>query len=152
MLGARTPTYDLESEPTDFKDISRLTEAQLLAAAATFTGDILQIPPLHSAIKKDGKPLYQSARKGIAVTVEPRPVHISCFEITEVALPRLDFRVVCSTGTYIRSLAHDYGETLGTGAYLAALSRTRIGTFLLADALSIAACEAYVADVLAQNG
>lgn len=152
ILGARTPTYDLESEPIDFRDISGITEAAIEAAAASFTGDILQHPPQHSAIKKDGKPLYQSARKGIEVEVSPRRVSIPVFEITRVALPRVDFRVVCSTGTYIRSLASDVGESLGSGAYLSALCRTRIGEVRLEDALTMEAFEAKVRHEQAQNG
>lgn len=141
ILGARTPTFDLESEPFDFKDPSRLTTAELAAAAATFTGDLLQLPPQHSAIKKDGKPLYKTARQGIEVAVEPRKIEIRAFELTLVTLPRVDFRVVCSTGTYIRSLANDFGQALGCGGYLGALCRTRIGDFLLRDAMDMKRCE-----------
>lgn len=151
-LGARTPTFDLESEPFDFRDITEVTAESLRIAAASFTGEILQQPPQHSAIKKDGKPLYKSARQGIEVAVAPRPVIIKTFEITAVALPRIDFRVVCSTGTYIRSLANDFGEALGCGAYLSALCRTRIGTFLLKDALDMEQCAETIRETLDQNG
>lgn len=152
VLGARTPTYDLESEPFDFRDISGITPAAIHAATAAFTGDLMQLPPQHSAVKKDGKPLYQSARKGIEVEVSPRPITISVFELTAVSLPRVDFRVVCTTGTYIRSLAHDFGQHLGCGAYLSALCRTRIGSFVLEDALTIEAFEAQVKAWRTQNG
>lgn len=130
-LGASTPTYDLESEPENFKDISGITTQQLHDATRPFTGSILQMPPAHSAIKKDGKPVYLAARKGIDVQLEPRPITIHSFEITHIELPVVHFKVVCSTGTYIRSLAHDYGKELGVGAYLSKLCRTRIGEFSL---------------------
>jgi tRNA pseudouridine55 synthase len=135
-LGATTPTYDLESKPQDFKDVSNITASDIYEATKKFTGDILQVPPVHSAIKKDGKPVYLLARKGKEVELEPRKVTISLFEITRIALPEIDFKVVCSTGTYIRSLANDFGKALGTGAYLSSLRRTRIGDFLVKEALS----------------
>ncbi len=136
-LGATTPTFDLESEPVNLKDCSHLTEAQIHAATEAFTGDILQMPPQHSAIKKDGKPLYVSARKGIEVKVDPRPVTIKEFVITAIQLPVVHFKVVCTTGTYIRSLANDFGAALQVGAYMSSLVRTRIGDFKLADALTM---------------
>lgn len=136
-LGAVTPTYDLESEPQDPKSIEGIGRTALEAAALTFTGDILQVPPSHSAIKQNGKPVYLLARKGMEVKLEPRPVHIAAFEIVEVNLPEVTVRVVCSTGTYIRSLAHDFGATLGCGGYLSYLRRTRIGEFRVEDAQSM---------------
>jgi len=136
-LGAVTASYDLESEATNHADISHLTNEMIHAATIPFTGNILQVPPKHSAIKKDGKPVYLAARKGEDVVLEPRPVTISTFEITAIHLPVIEFRVVCSTGTYIRSLAHDFGKQLGVGAYLSSLRRTRIGEFLAADASSL---------------
>jgi tRNA pseudouridine55 synthase len=136
-LGASTPTYDLESEPQDFKPYEHITIEQLKQTAQSFTGAILQTPPIHSAIKKEGKRVYELARAGKEVKLEPRPITISEFEITEVALPVVHFRVVCSTGTYIRSLANDFGEKLGCGGYLSSLCRTRIGNFLRKDAYSI---------------
>lgn len=136
-LGATTPTYDLESEPGNFADYSAVTAAQLQQATLPFTGSIQQIPPAHSAIKKDGKRVYELARKGIDVVLDPRTVHIHTFEITHIALPVVNFRVVCSTGTYIRSLANDYGKALGCGAYLSSLRRTRIGDFTVNDAMSV---------------
>ncbi|MBO9591857.1 MAG: tRNA pseudouridine(55) synthase TruB [Niabella sp.] len=136
-IGAVTPTYDLESEPTDFKPYDQLTIFDMEAATHQFTGDILQVPPAHSAIKKDGKRVYELARKGIDVKLDPRPVTISSFEIDATHLPEISFKVVCSTGTYIRSLAHDFGQALGCGAYLSSLRRTRIGDFLVDDALTI---------------
>ena len=136
-LGATTPTYDLESEPTDFKPFDHIGIDQLQKATASFTGPIMQTPPIHSAIKKDGQRVYELARRGVDVKLEPRPVTISEFEITNVTMPEVEFRVVCSTGTYIRSLANDYGASLGCGGYLSALRRTRIGSFHVNDAMSM---------------
>lgn len=136
-LGAVTPTYDLESEPQAFKTTGHLTKEQLLEATKPFIGQILQTPPIHSAIKKEGKRVYELARQGVDVKLEPRPVTITAFDIVNIELPVVHFRVVCSTGTYIRSLANDYGEHLGCGGYLSSLCRTRIGNFLLQDAMSI---------------
>ena len=136
-IGATTPTYDLESEPSDFKTIENITTEELYKATLPFTGNILQTPPIHSAIKKDGKRVYELARRGEDVKLEPRPVTISEFSIVKVEMPLVHFKVVCSTGTYIRSLANDYGAELGVGGYLSSLCRTRIGNFLLQDALSI---------------
>lgn len=138
-LGAVTPTYDLESEPEQFRDLQGLTDDMLYDAATAFTGTIQQVPPAHSAIKKDGVPVYKMARKGKEVKLDPRTVTISAFEITAIELPKVYFRVVCSTGTYIRSLAYDFGAHLGCGAYLSALCRTRIGEFRLEDAQTIEA-------------
>jgi tRNA pseudouridine55 synthase len=136
-LGAVTPTYDLESEPRDFKSFEGITIEQLEATSQSFTGLIMQVPPIHSAIKKDGKRVYELARKGVDVKLEPRQVTISTFELTKIELPLVYFRVGCSTGTYIRSLANDFGEKLGCGGYLSSLCRTRIGDFLLKEAQSI---------------
>lgn len=136
-LGATTPTYDLESEPVDFKQFDQLTEPQIREATKSFIGEILQIPPAHSAIKVDGKRVYELARQGKDVKLEPRKVTVREFEITSIELPLVYFRVTCSTGTYIRSLANDFGEVLGCGAYLSSLCRTRIGEFWVKDALTI---------------
>lgn len=135
-MGATTPTYDLESQPEDAKPFEHLTEADLINATKQFTGDILQLPPIHSAIKKDGKRAYEYARAGLEIKLEPRPIQITAFEITKIALPEVHFRVACSTGTYIRSLAHDYGQALGCGAYLQELRRTLIGDFNVDNAAS----------------
>jgi tRNA pseudouridine55 synthase len=135
VIGATTPTYDLESEPENFQSIDRITEEQIKAATKQFVGAILQMPPQHSAIKKDGKRLYESARQGIEVKVDPRPITIESFEITHIDLPKIDFKVVCSTGTYIRSLVKDFGDALGVGAYMSALRRTKIGAFNVEDAM-----------------
>ncbi|HUZ61991.1 MAG TPA: tRNA pseudouridine(55) synthase TruB [Hanamia sp.] len=136
-LGAMTPTYDLESEPEDFKPIHGITEELINEAVKKFTGEILQTPPIHSAIKQKGKPVYLLARKGKEVILEPRKITINEFEITDIELPVISFRVVCTTGTYIRSLANDFGEVLGCGGYLSKLRRTRIGNFKIEDAISV---------------
>jgi tRNA pseudouridine55 synthase len=136
-LGATTPTYDLESEPQDFKEYNHLTEEELHKATTHFIGNISQVPPIHSAIKKEGKRVYELARRGEEVVLEPRKVKISEFAITKIELPVVHFKVVCSTGTYIRSLANDYGEKLECGGYLSSLCRTRIGNYLLQDAMSM---------------
>lgn len=136
-LGATTVTYDLESEPGNFASTDGLTHEQLYAVTKKFIGEIMQVPPAHSAIKKDGKRVYELARMGKEVKLDPRKVTISVFEITDIKMPVISFRVVCSTGTYIRSLANDYGEALGCGAYLSSLCRTRIGEFELKDAKTV---------------
>lgn len=134
MLGAVTPTYDLETEPMDHKPFEHLIETDIKQAAARFTGEIMQVPPAHSAIKQQGKRVYELARQGKEVKLEPRRIFISEFSITSIQLPAIGFRVVCSSGTYIRSLAHDLGKELGCGGYLAALRRTRIGEFRVEQA------------------
>lgn len=136
-LGATTATFDMETEPVNCTDVAHLTKEQIHAATSEFIGDIMQMPPQYSAIKKDGKRLYLSARKGIEVKVDPRPVTIKEFTITAIELPVVHFKVVCTTGTYIRSLANDFGAALQTGAYMSSLRRTRIGEFKVEDALSL---------------
>lgn len=143
-LGAVTPTYDLESEPEQHQSISHLTNEMIHAATTQFTGPILQVPPAHSAIKKDGKPVYLAARKGEDVQLEPRPITIYEFTITRIELPVVHFKVVCSTGTYIRSLSHDFGKALGVGGYMSSLCRTRIGEFHLEQAQTMEEFEAEI--------
>ena len=145
-LGAVTPTYDLESEPVQQKDFSFITPAMLQAATEKFVGDIQQLPPMFSAIKKDGVALYELARRGEEVELKPRNINIRSFEIIKVELPVVHFKVTCSTGTYIRSLANDYGAALGCGGYLSSLCRTRIGDFKNEDALSMDEFENLIAD------
>jgi tRNA pseudouridine55 synthase len=135
VLGATTATFDLESEPENFKNIDHLTADQIHAAIQKFIGEIMQLPPQHSAIKKDGVRLYETARQGIEVKVDPRKVTIENFELTKINLPNIEFKVNCSTGTYIRSLVNDFGATLGVGAYMSALRRTKIGDFDVANAI-----------------
>lgn len=135
-LGAVTPTYDLESEPEQFAEYNNLTDDVIRKATAQFTGDIEQYPPIHSAVKKDGKRAYEYARAGQEIKLDPRAVQITEFEITAINLPEVHFRVACSTGTYIRSLAHDFGQALGCGAYLQELRRSKIGEYSADDAHS----------------
>ncbi|HEY4060925.1 MAG TPA: tRNA pseudouridine(55) synthase TruB [Puia sp.] len=146
VLGARTPTFDLESAPQDPKDISGITADTIQSALPLFTGPILQVPPIHSAIKIDGKRVYELARAGKEVKLEPRPVVIKEFGITSLELPVVHFRVVCSTGTYIRSLANDLGAALGCGGYLSGLRRTRIGDFRVEQAMNMTQAEEYIQD------
>ncbi|MFD1186084.1 tRNA pseudouridine(55) synthase TruB [Pontibacter rugosus] len=136
-LGEITPSYDRETEVTETHDTSHLTEADIKAAAQTFVGTIEQIPPIYSAVQVDGKRAYDLARKGKAVDLKPRTITIQAFDITSINGPELEFRVVCSKGTYIRSLAHDLGQQLGVGGHLSKLERTRIGAYKLEDALTI---------------
>lgn len=143
-LGATTPTYDLESEPENFKSTDGINVELLKSTTEKFMGEIMQVPPAHSAIKVDGKRVYELARKGKEVKLEPRKITIKEFEITKVEMPVVHFKVVCSTGTYIRSLANDFGAALGCGAYLSSLCRTRIGSFLLDEAMSIEGFEASI--------
>jgi tRNA pseudouridine55 synthase len=133
-LGAVTPSYDLETEPTDHQDIGAITLSLIQQSVKQFTGSILQVPPAHSAIKVKGKRVYELARKGESVILEPRRITISSFEVLRFEEGLVHFKVVCSTGTYIRSLANDLGVALGCGAYLSALRRTRIGSFLVDQA------------------
>ncbi len=132
-LGAVTATYDLESEPEQQKDISGITNEAIQKALIPFIGEIQQLPPIYSAIKKAGTPLYELARRGETVELQPRTIFIKSFEITGIELPVLKFKIVCSTGTYIRSIANDYGAALGCGGYLSELRRTRIGEFVVED-------------------
>ena len=128
-LGATTPSYDLETEVDTTYPVAHITEAKIHETAAAFLGEINQTPPVFSAIKKQGKRLYEFARKGETVSIPSRIVEILEFEITDIQMPVVGFRVVCSKGTYIRSLAHDFGKALDSGAYLSQLRRTRIGDY-----------------------
>jgi tRNA pseudouridine55 synthase len=134
-LGATTASFDLETKPENEKDFGFVDAAALDKAAEKFTGEIIQVPPVYSAIKKNGERSYDLARQGRAVALDGRKVVIKEFEMQILQLPVVSFRVVCSTGTYIRSLASDVGDTLGCGAYLSSLCRTRIGEFRLEDAI-----------------
>lgn len=128
-LGATTPSYDLETEVNQYYPTEHLTETSIKEATKEFLGEIEQVPPVFSALKKDGKRLYELAREGKEVDIKSRKITISDFEITRIQLPEVDFRVVCSKGTYIRSLAYDFGKALNSGAHLSALRRTKIGDF-----------------------
>ncbi|MFA7444360.1 MAG: tRNA pseudouridine(55) synthase TruB [Flavobacteriaceae bacterium] len=136
-LGATTPSYDLETEIDQTFPAEHLTEELIKETTQQFIGEIDQKPPVFSAIKKDGKRLYEHARKGEEVEIASRKVTIHEFEITRIALPEVDFRVVCSKGTYIRSLAYDFGLALESGAYLSALRRTKIGEFSVEEAVKV---------------
>jgi len=133
-LGGETPTYDKESEVIHKYSLVGTTCASVKEAMTDFVGDIQQIPPMFSAIKVNGKPLYKLARKGETISLEPRPVSIQRFEMTNCVLPEVDFQVDCSKGTYVRSIAHDLGQNLSCGGYLSALCRTRVGDYSLEDA------------------
>lgn len=137
VIGQSTPSHDLETEVTDPKNISAITEEQIHAATKAFVGMISQLPPMHSAIKIGGKRAYEFARKGKEIELKHRDVEVTTFEITGINLPEVSFRIVCSKGTYIRSIARDFGNALGVGAYLSQLCRTRIGNYRLENALSI---------------
>jgi len=136
-LGATTPSYDLETEINATFPTDHLSEDRIKAATEGFLGEISQFPPVFSALKKDGRRLYEFARTGEEVEISARNVHIREFEITRIDLPEVDFRVVCSKGTYIRSLAYDFGEALDTGAHLSGLRRTRIGNYRVEDGMSL---------------
>lgn len=134
VLGATTPSYDLETEPDASYPTEHITPEALQQAVAALTGQISQLPPLFSAITVKGKRLYEHARAGQQVEVQPRQVVINEFELTRIELPEVDFRVNCSKGTYIRSLAFDLGRAVGSGGYLKSLRRTRSGSFSVANA------------------
>jgi len=137
ILGATTPSYDMETDADQQFDIGHITEQQIKDACKQFIGDIQQYPPAHSAIKIDGERLYEKARRGEEVELRLRNVTISEFEITEIELPEINFRVVCSKGTYIRSLVNDFGKALHNGVYLSKLRRTRSGDYKIEDAWEV---------------
>jgi tRNA pseudouridine55 synthase len=136
-LGATTPSYDLETEIDNTFPTTHITEALLHETTKQFTGEIQQKPPIFSAIKKDGKRLYELARRGETTEIKERTVTVDTFEITRSNLPEVNFRIICSKGTYIRSIAFDYGKALNSGGHLSALRRTKIGDFSVDNALSI---------------
>ncbi len=137
ILGQTTPSHDLETEVTEQKDISGITETLIKEATKNFIGKISQLPPQHSAIRVAGKRAYEFARKGEEIELKPREVEVSEFEITAITLPEISFKIVCSKGTYIRSIARDLGDALGVGAYMSELCRTRIGSYRLENAVTI---------------
>lgn len=136
-LGATTPSYDLETEIDQTFPTDHLTPELLQKTTQQFTGKIQQRPPIFSAIKQDGKRLYELAREGKTTEIPTRMVTVSSFELTRVNLPEVDFRISCSKGTYIRSMAHDFGAALDNGGHLSALRRTKIGNYSVDDAISI---------------
>ncbi|MDX1766590.1 MAG: tRNA pseudouridine(55) synthase TruB [Arenibacter troitsensis] len=135
-LGGTTPSYDLETEINEKYPMDHITNEMIHSTTAQFIGDIEQIPPVFSALKKDGKRLYEYAREGKEVEIKKRKVTITEFEITSISLPMVQFRVVCSKGTYIRSLAHDFGKALQSGAHLSSLKRTKIGDYNVNKAIT----------------
>jgi tRNA pseudouridine55 synthase len=143
-LGSTTPSYDLETEINQTFSTLHITEEEIQKTSQQFIGIIEQFPPVFSALKKDGERLYEKARRGEKVKVEARQVQIASFEISRVELPEIDFRVVCSKGTYIRSLAHDFGKALNSGAHLSALCRRRIGNFELKQSLDIETLKEFI--------
>ena len=135
-VGATTPSYDLETEINATFPTEHITEALILETTKQFLGEIDQKPPVFSAIKKDGKRLYEHARAGEEVEIQSRKTTIYEFEITRIQLPEIDFRVKCSKGTYIRSLAYDFGLALQSGGHLTALRRTKIGDYSVENAIT----------------
>jgi tRNA pseudouridine55 synthase len=148
VIGETTPSFDMEKEVDQTFDYSHVTEELIRQTAKRFTGSFEQIPPVFSAVKIKGKRAYEFARNSEEVKIEAKRIIISEFEITNISLPQIDFRIVCSKGTYIRALARDLGEAMQCGAYLSALCRTRIGDFKLEDALEI---ETLKSIILAQS-
>lgn len=136
-LGATRPSYDMETEIDETYDVSGISKEDIYECSKQFVGDIIQKPPVFSALKKDGERLYKKARRGEEVDIPGRPVTIYDFEITKIELPEVHFRVECSKGTYIRSLAYDFGKALNNGAYLSQLTRTKVGNFELKDAWNL---------------
>ncbi len=141
FIGATTPSYDLETEINETFPTEHISAEMIEQTKISFLGTTEQRPPIFSALKKDGKRLYEHARKGEEVEISTRPITISDFELTRIELPEIDFRVACSKGTYIRSLAYDFGQKLNSGAHLTKLRRTKIGDFNVANAFSIEAFE-----------
>ncbi len=144
-LGATTPSFDLETEIDSRRPFGHITLADVETVLERFRGEIMQVPPVYSAVKIDGKRAYKYARKGHEVELKAKPLTISELEILDFNPPRLTIRVACSKGTYIRALARDIGEALGCGAHLTGLRRTRIGTYDIADCLSIEEALALIA-------
>ncbi len=136
-IGVTTPSYDGETAEENEQNITPITEQQLMDVAKSFLGQQEQIPPMYSALKQNGKKLYDLARQGKTVERKPRKIDITAFELTDIALPFVSFKISCSKGTYIRSIAHDFGQKLGVGAYLYELRRTRIGPYHIEDAWTI---------------
>lgn len=137
ILGKTTPSIDLETDFDSHQDTSHLTNKQIVSATNEFVGSIQQVPPSYSAIKVDGQRVYNKARRGQKVELPPRTVEITQFQITHCTIPEVKFKVICSKGTYIRSLVRDFGAYLNTGAYLSSLVRTRIGPYSLSKAYTL---------------
>ncbi|HKZ37901.1 MAG TPA: tRNA pseudouridine(55) synthase TruB [Chryseolinea sp.] len=140
VIGQTTVSHDLETSVTGQKDISNVNNDLINLTAAGFVGNISQLPPQHSAIRIKGRRAYEFAREGKEIELKHRDVTVKEFEITRINLPEISFRIVCSKGTYIRSLVRDFGDQLQVGAYLSELCRTRIGDFRLEDAITVDQC------------
>ncbi|TKC07936.1 tRNA pseudouridine(55) synthase TruB [Pedobacter polaris] len=151
ILGASTPSFDMETEVDETFPIDNISEGAIYKATEPFKGDIAQYPPAHSAVKVNGERLYVKARLGEEVELRKRYVTVSAFEITRIALPEVDFRIVCSKGTYIRSLVSDFGKQLNNAAYLSKLTRTRSGNFLLSNAFEVADLVEYLRNKREEN-
>lgn len=136
-MGATTPSYDLETEIDNRYDISNISESDIFSKTKLFIGEIFQKPPIFSAIKVKGERLYEKARRGEKINIKKRKITIYNFKLTKILLPKIHFIIECSKGTYIRSIAHDFGKSLNNGAHLSKLVRTKIGEFDLKDAKSI---------------
>jgi len=137
VIGKTTPSFDLETKIDSEVSYEHISETDIMEKSRLFNGLIMQVPPIYSALKKDGEPLYKKARKGEKVKIEPREVEAKEFEIVKIDMPEIHFRLVCSKGFYVRSLVRDLGESLGVGAYMSKLERTRIGEYSLSDALTV---------------
>ena len=136
-MGATTPSYDLETEIDNRYDISNISESDIFSKTKLFIGEVFQKPPIFSAIKVKGERLYEKARRGEKVNIKERKITVYKFKLTKILLPKIHFIIECSKGTYIRSIAHDFGKSLNSGAHLSKLIRTKIGEFDLKDAKSI---------------
>lgn len=150
-IGATTPSYDLETEIDKTFETNHIDSKLIQSAKELFLGEIDQKPPIFSAIKKDGKRLYEHARKGEEIEIASRKVTITEFELTDTNLPQIDFRVVCSKGTYIRSLAFDFGQALNSGGHLTALRRTKIGDYDVQNAVAVEQFESIVLGISEQT-
>lgn len=146
-IGATRPSYDMETEIDEHFGFSHISEEEIYEATKQFIGDIQQLPPAHSAIRVGGERLYKKARRGESVELKPRPVTIRSFEITSINLPEISFNVICSKGTYIRSLAYDFGRALNNGAYLSSLKRVRIGEYHVDNAYAVLDLDAHIRSV-----
>ena len=136
-LGGTTPSYDLEMEVDTIFETKHITDELIKTTTAQFTGEIDQKPPIFSALKRGGERLYEKARRGESIEIESRKVSVHSFEITEIEMPKISFEIKCSKGTYIRSIAYDFGAALKSGAHLSRLCRTAIGDYQLANALDV---------------
>ena len=136
-LGATTPSFDLETKVNKTYDLSKISDKNILKVKDSFVGENFQKPPIYSAIKVDGERLYKKARRGDKIEVKPRKIFIYDFQITDISIPKVSFKISCSKGTYIRSIANDFGHKLGNGAYLSMLKRDKIGEYSINDAITV---------------